>query len=206
MSAEKAIPYVVVVLMKMNKVHSTPKLVFGPKDSTKFSKTKAGSHRGIKSRIETTSAVIVPGHIALPLHPTPSPSPPPPLHQAEFWVVPDKDKDGRNSYRALEIETLPPGTLVLEEQIHESLQGTVERAPTVPQRSSFGGGGRGRDAGDGGAQSIQPGAGRFVVPAAVCPDGEERGEDAGGDGKDQTVVVASLHPKVRGGCIPRLVR
>lgn len=60
--------------------------------------------------------------------------------QAEFWVVPDRTKDRRESFRALEIKILPPGTLTLEEETHKSLRGTVERAPTFPHRQSFGGG------------------------------------------------------------------
>lgn len=57
-------------------------------------------------------------------------------HQAEFWVVPDRIKN-RESFRALEVQILPPGTLVLEEETHKKLRGTVERAPTLPQRQGF---------------------------------------------------------------------
>lgn len=56
--------------------------------------------------------------------------------QAEFWVVPDRIKN-RDSFRALEVQILPPGTLTLEEETHKKLQGTVERAPTLPQRQGF---------------------------------------------------------------------
>lgn len=59
-----------------------------------------------------------------------------PLSQAEFWVVPDRTKN-RESFRALEVQILPPGTLVLEEETHKKLRGTVERAPTLPQRQGF---------------------------------------------------------------------
>jgi len=55
-------------------------------------------------------------------------------------VVPDRTKDRRESFRALEIKILPPGTLTLEEETHKQLRGTVERAPTLPQRQNFGGG------------------------------------------------------------------
>lgn len=57
-------------------------------------------------------------------------------HQAEFWVVPDRIKN-RESFRALEVQILPPGTLVVEEETHKKLRGTVERAPTLPQRQGF---------------------------------------------------------------------
>lgn len=60
--------------------------------------------------------------------------------QAEFWVVPDRTKDRRESFRALEIKILPPSTIKLEEETHKKVQGTVQRAPTLPQRQSFGGG------------------------------------------------------------------
>lgn len=43
--------------------------------------------------------------------------------QVEFWVVPDRDRDGRDSYRALDITILPAGTLELEEELHTSLRG-----------------------------------------------------------------------------------
>lgn len=56
--------------------------------------------------------------------------------QAEFWVVPDRIKN-RESFRALEVRILLPGTLKLEEETHKNLQGTVERAPTLPQRQGF---------------------------------------------------------------------
>ena len=59
--------------------------------------------------------------------------------QAEFWVVSDRTKDGRHSFRALDIKILPPGTIATEEQTHVCVRGTVERAPTLPQRQSFGG-------------------------------------------------------------------
>lgn len=55
-------------------------------------------------------------------------------------MVPDRTKDHRESFRALEVKILPPGTLTLEEETHKKLRGTVERVPTLPQRQSFGGG------------------------------------------------------------------
>lgn len=54
-------------------------------------------------------------------------------------MVPDRTKDNRESFRALEVKILPPGTLTLEEETHKKLRGTVERVPTLPQRQSFGG-------------------------------------------------------------------
>ncbi|CAN0457787.1 unnamed protein product, partial [Ectocarpus sp. 12 AP-2014] len=95
--------------------------------------------------------------------------------QAEFWVVPDRTKDRRESFRALEIKILPPGTLTLEEETHKSLRGTVERAPTFPHRQSFGGG---REGGGGGG-GMQPGSARFAIPA---PDTAEEGGEASPEG------------------------
>eukprot|EP00752_Nemacystus_decipiens_P009418 g8421.t1 len=107
--------------------------------------------------------------------------------QAEFWVVPDRIKN-RESFRALEVQILPPGTLVLEEETHRKLRGTVERAPTLPQRQGF------REGGGGGGGGMQPGSARFSVPAApaeASPEGE-------GAAATATVVVASLNHKELG--------
>lgn len=103
--------------------------------------------------------------------------------------MPDRDKDGRNSYRALDIKILPPGTLILEENVYECVRGIVARAPTLAQRSNFGGG---RDGGGGGG--TRPGAGKFTVVPVVTD--EEKGDRGVVSGKEE-VLVASLHPKVR---------
>ncbi|CAM9108870.1 unnamed protein product [Scytosiphon promiscuus] len=117
--------------------------------------------------------------------------------QAEFWVVPDRTKDRRESFRALEIKLLPPGTIKLEEETHQKVRGTVQRAPTLPQRQSFGGGREGT-LGRGGGGGMQPGVARFTIPAPsveASPEGEEKAEDAVAR---MTSMVASLNHKELG--------
>ncbi|CAM9754667.1 unnamed protein product [Ectocarpus sp. 12 AP-2014] len=119
--------------------------------------------------------------------------------QAEFWVVPDRTKDRRESFRALEIKILPPGTLTLEEETHKSVRGIVERAPTFPRRQSFGGG---REGG-GGAGGMQPGSARFAIPAHDTAEegGEaslEGGEGSGAAAAKAISLVASLNHKELG--------
>eukprot|EP00904_Undaria_pinnatifida_P012646 jgi/Undpi1/8511/HiC_scaffold_25.g10978.m1 len=98
--------------------------------------------------------------------------------QAEFWVVSDRTKDGRHSFRALDIKILPPGTIATEEQTHVCVRGTVERAPTLPQRQSFGGPREGGGQGGG----MQPGVARFIIPPSLpgLKEGDEKREKGGG--------------------------
>ncbi|CAM9827159.1 unnamed protein product, partial [Laminaria digitata] len=131
---------------------------------------------------------------------------------AEFWVIPDRTKDRRDSFRALEIKILPPGTIATEEETHQCVKGTVERAPTLPQRQGFGGGREGGGAGGG----MQPGVARFIIPPSPPGPTLEGAEDreggggggGGGGGREEveesgggevaTSIVAALNHKELG--------
>lgn len=54
--------------------------------------------------------------------------------------MPDRTKDRKNGFRALEIKLLPPGSIKIEEEVDNGIKvkGVVLKAPTLPQRQSFG--------------------------------------------------------------------
>ncbi|CAM9914767.1 unnamed protein product, partial [Discosporangium mesarthrocarpum] len=104
--------------------------------------------------------------------------------QAEFWIVPDRNKDGKESFRALEVKLLPPGTLVLEELTHSAVKGVLERPPTFPQRQRGYGGGGGGGPGEGGG-GIQPGLARFCTPLQASEE----------EARQERYTCATIHPK-----------